>query len=171
MRFNKPTILLTIAVMAVVFLSSSLSAADAKMYRIKRVAATPASDLHVVFTGTGGVISVAVLNDIPGCSEATVSTPGGDLDLTWSSACVDLNEFVLIRVTTPNGPLAFSSGYWTNGPSQPSPGIGLVAPTDIAEVASLPSMTPLGLIVLAALMIGAGIWFFYRRRSAPNPVG
>ena len=79
-----------------------------------------ASDLHLIFSGTGGNIFIDPLGVgvVPGGAPVPVvaSNPPAisyEADIDWNGPAVPPNGTVNFVVTTKAGPLQFISGYWT----------------------------------------------------------
>lgn len=91
-----------------------------------------ASDLHAIFSGTGGSLEVVVVDHASGCSNSEIPSNGtvtNQMDIIWDGACVDPGESVKVKVCTENGPLRLEGGYWTlHGES-----IGELKQADIGE--------------------------------------
>ncbi len=76
------------------------------------------SDLHVLFSGTGGSLEAVVVEQPEGCPAAAVPSNGrisNRMDVDWGEACIRPGQSVRIKVCTKNGPLRPEGGYWTLG--------------------------------------------------------
>lgn len=97
--------------------SSLAWAADLKVVQVKNTTGVFASDLHVTFTGTGGHVFVSPVSVIaPMCPVPAVPSNGqvtNTVVIDWGVPCVAPGATVWFWVFTNNGPLAFSSGFWT----------------------------------------------------------
>lgn len=126
---------------------------------------TASSGLHLVFSGTGGAATLAVVGNGPGCSIPVVSNPGSPWDITWSSECVDPGESITVTISSSSDPpLAFVSGYWTPGNIPLNPG-------DVVEVNPVPSLTWWGAIGLLLALAGLGSALVLRRLPPSIRVG
>lgn len=115
------------------FLTPRLNAQDAVLVVLSNNTSQAASDLHLVLNGGGGNLFADPLAVYaPGCPTPNVpSNPpatSNQVDIDWGVPCVAPGKFVAVLVSTMNGPLTFSSGYWTlNGVP-----IGNINPNDIS---------------------------------------
>ncbi|MBI3765574.1 MAG: hypothetical protein HY277_03615, partial [Ignavibacteriales bacterium] len=111
---------------------SPMYGGDSKFVTVTNNTGLAAADLHLTFTGTGGslrVDSVAVV--ALSCFYPNVPTNGTPSDsavIVWPAACVSAGSAVTLIAETDNGPLAFASGYWTDGGGN---NIGNINPGDI----------------------------------------
>ena len=90
------------------------------------------SDLHAIFSGTGGDLTTTIISNPPGCPAPAIPSNGqviNRMDVDWGTACVDPGESVRVKVCTRNGPLNFEGGFWTlNGVD-----VGTLTADDVAE--------------------------------------
>ena len=143
-----------------VLLSATPSWADVtQMFSITNNSGAARSDLHLIFTGTGGAAVLAIQQQPGLCGPAVVTNPGSPWDITWPAACVGVGQSVVVTITSAAGGVAFSSGTW-------SPGGVALAGGDVTVVA-VPGASPwmLGLIVLLLGAAGAAVLAFRRRRA------
>ncbi len=147
-----------------IFWVASAFSADTKNYRVDNNTGAAAADLHLTFTGTGGVTATVILRQ-PGNCPAAVIGATNPVVIDWNNACVANGQSVDIQVSTPNGPLAFDSGFWTDVNDN---NIGAVGAGHIRVIGDneykVPSLTTYGLIALALLLAGMAVWMFRRRR-------
>ncbi len=167
MNSTKKYMFILLLIAAVMLSFSQAYAADAKIYRVTNGRGTPASDLHVTFTGTGGNITTVVLTNPEGCPDPAIPSNGAVTNtvvLEWGDNCVDNEEYVTIKVsTTTDSSLAFSKGFWTDITHPTDPGIGPVGPNDIRQT-GIPSLTQWGLIALLTILAGIATWVVLKRK-------
>jgi hypothetical protein len=109
------------------------AAADAVLVVVANNTGLPASDLHLNFNGGGGVLYADPQAVFAGtCPVPNVPTNppvvSNTVVVDWGVNCVQPAFFVAVLVTTPNGPLAYTSGFWTSNGTN----IGAIAPADIS---------------------------------------
>ncbi len=113
---------------------------DAVLVVVANNTGQPASDLHLTFSGGGGVLyadPVAIFAG--GCpTPAVPSNPPvvtNTVVVDWGVACVTPATYATVLVTTPNGPLTYVSGFWTRN----NVNIGAISSADISvQRVSLP---------------------------------
>lgn len=133
MKISKKVFIL-IGLVAITALFALPANATTHKYEITNNTGVAASDLHVTFSGSGGFLTVVILADPAGCPAGAASTNTNEMIIDWGVACVAPGSSVIVKVSTPNGPLAFAGGYWTDPANQGSPGIGPVNGGDVAEI-------------------------------------
>lgn len=93
-------------------------AQDAQLVTVTNTTGQAVSDLHVIFSGTGGVVQVdpntvvttnCPVPIVPSNPPAVTNT----VTIDWQTPCVQPGETVAFMVTTPNGPLNYQGGWWT----------------------------------------------------------
>jgi len=119
--------------------STSVQAADGKIYQFTNSTAFVQSDLHLVFTGTGGSLALTVLTNPPGCPAPTIMVTAPEVWIDWGVSCIAPGAIVVVQVNTANGPLDYNSGTWT----RPNPGGGPqiekpIDPKDVKELCTCP---------------------------------
>jgi len=154
---------------AVLLISTGTLAGEAKTYKVVNSTGTTASDVHITFSGTGGVVGTRVLYQPAACGQATIPsqppTQSGYSEIIWPSACVANGDSIIIQVLTTNT-LTFTSGYWTDPTHTSSPGIGPVNAGDLTvRTKGVPSLTTWGIVILLALILGSGVYILRRRRA------
>jgi hypothetical protein len=106
---------------------------DAKTVTVTNHTGQKASDLHIIFRGTGGDLTVdpTSLASPANCEQGTPSTAGNELDIVWQpGGCVDNGSAVSFRASTSGpGPLDLGGGYWTG------PGGKRIGDLQVADVA------------------------------------
>jgi len=170
MQFTKKTLAIFVLFGVLALMTTTLQANDVQTYKVTNTTGADAGDLHITFSGTGGSISTVVMQQPAACIVQSYPgnppTVGNVASVVWTADCVPNGGSVVIRVSTPNGPLAFESGYWTNAANPNGPnGSGAVNAEDILEVAEVPSISVIGAFVLVLLLLISGI-FIIRRRKA-----
>lgn len=127
-----------LAVLGTVLMMSVASLATAQSiqgFEFTNNSGAPASDLHAVFSGTGGTVTAWVLTQPAGCPAPTIptNTPplGNSFTIDWGVACVPVGATVEVEVRTDFGPAVFVSGEWTFPPVAIPPG-------DVVEGVMLP---------------------------------
>jgi len=128
-------------------------------FGIKNNSGAARSDLHLIFTGTGGAATLAVTNNPAGCGAPVITNPGSPWDITWSNACVQVGDVVEISITSAAGGVAFSSGTWSPG--------GVNLPAGDVTAVTVPGASPwtIGMVVLLLAVAGAAALAFRKRRS------
>ncbi|MBM4111994.1 MAG: hypothetical protein FJ253_01270 [Phycisphaerae bacterium] len=91
-----------------------------------------AADLHITFTGSGGILFVPPgFVMAPGCPNPVVPSNGqltNTVIIDWNAACVPPGGRVIFLVNTLFGPLGFAGGFWTdiNGANIGNIGAGFI---------------------------------------------
>ncbi len=129
-------------------------------YTITNNSGAQATDLHLVFNGTGGTASMAFPFDL---GNQTInghfeSGQGSPWDVVFDpNHPVAPGHAVQPVIASDNAP-TFVSGYWT-------PSNAPLAPGDVVLTAQkMPGLGRVGAGALAAMMVAAG-WFGLRRRA------
>lgn len=168
MRIYKHLAGLFILAAMIMLLCGQTMAAEVKTLVITNNTTKVASDLHIQFVGGGGTIFTVVRAQPPGCGKPAIPsnppTATDELEIVWPIAAINPGDFVIVRISTPHGPLTFDSGYWTNPADPGGPNIGPVNAGDIAEIDEIPSMTTYGMIALVLFIAISGIIMARRRR-------
>lgn len=156
---NRHVLSTVLLVVGLVLSATPSWAVVVQKFGIKNNSGAARSDLHLLFTGTGGAATLAVTNNPAGCGLPVVSNPGSPWDITWPNACVQPGDVVEISITSAAGGIAFSSGTWTPG------GVAL-AGGDVTAV-TVPGASPwtIGLILLVLGVAGAVVLVYRRRRT------
>jgi len=141
-----------------VVLAAPSWAAVAQRFKITNNSIAARSDLHLVFTGTGGTATLTVDSQPPVCGPPVVTNPGSPWDITWPSACIGVGGIVTVTITTAAGGAVFSSGTW-------SPGSVPLAAGDVTAVA-VPGVSPWALGLLGLLIAASGAVALGVRRKA-----
>ena len=154
---------------AVLLLSTGTLAGEAKTYKVVNSTGATASDVHITFSGTGGIVGTRLLYQPAACGQAVIPaqppTLSGYSEIIWPSACVANGDSIIIQVLTTNT-LAFAGGYWTDPTHTSSPGIGPVNAGDLTpRTKGVPSLTTWGIVILLALILGSGVFVLRRRRA------
>ena len=140
-----------------------------KAYKIKNTTGSAASDLHVVFQGTGGDITTVVIDQPAGCPVASIPsnppTVGNEMIVNWGVECVAAGDSVTVKVTTPNGPLTVDSGFWTNLANPAAPGSGPVDDIRDIDMKDGPTRSQWGMITLVSLLLVGGTLVLMRKRA------
>jgi hypothetical protein len=143
------------------FGAQSALAATRISYTVINNSGAARSDLHFSIVGGGGQATLVVKRNSPGCPTPQVIVLGSSgWTIDWGTLCVDVGESVELIVTTPTAVgNQFGAATWT-------PGDVPVDPADVTAVdADVPSLSPTGLIALAALLLVAGTLLGLRRRA------
>jgi hypothetical protein len=109
----------TLCLVLFLILMVPAQAADLVVVSVVNTTGQDAEDLHVTFTGTNGNIFVDPWSVIAlRCPVPDVPSNGTVTDtavIDWGAPCVPAGSTVTFLARTTDGPLAFSSGFWTNG--------------------------------------------------------
>ena len=117
------------------------------------------TDLHVVFSGTGGTIANAKITANEGNGPATISViSGADIQIDWTGAGILVGNSVTFQFTCDFAP-TIEWAVWTPGDVE-------VGDANIGIVQKVPSLSHWGLIALLVLLIGAAVFVARRRRSS-----
>lgn len=145
-----------LAVLGTVLMMSVASLATAQSiqgFEFTNNSGAPASDLHAVFSGTGGTVTAWVLTQPAGCPVPTIPTNTPPLSFSftidWGVACVPVGAKVEVEVRTAFGPAVFESGEWTFPPVAPPVPI---PPVDVVEGVMVPMCCE------NSGLAGAGAW-------------
>ncbi len=119
------------------------------------------TDLHVLFSGTGGTIAnqAVISNDGPGAVTGIAVVGGNEIQIDWGAPGLGVGNTVKFTFTTTNAPVTVASATWTPGDVPAGEG-------DVIIVEKVPSLTEWGLLVLVALLVASGVYVAIRRRQA-----
>lgn len=157
---KKLTILLAFALM-LAFVAQSAMAVTSD-WTITNNSGASQDTLRILFSDPNNAATLTVTTDPAGCGASTVTkTAAGTWEIVWPSLCVDNAETLDIEIvdgSVYNAP-TFTSGQWL--PGGQALGTGDVNMNSVV----IPTLSTWGLVLLALVLVGAGVLVVRRKRS------
>jgi len=170
MKRENRLFVLILCLAAMLLVATSAFGGEAKTYKVVNNTGTTASDVHIIFSGTGGDVTTRVLYQPAACGVPTIPSQSpavsGYSEIIWPAACIPDGDSIKIQVLTRNSQ-EFAGGYWTDPAHPTDPGIGPVESGDITEIAPMgvPALSTWGIVALVLILGSTAVYFLRRKRA------